>query len=254
VLASNTDFTWERYGRADPYFGVLSDPRFRAADHPGPERDEFFESGERYIQGVLATAHTLFPHFAPQRALDFGCGVGRLVIPLARRVTQVVGVDISESMMAEARRNCSEAGIANASFAVSDDDLTNLQGPLDLIHSYIVFQHVPVKRGLRIFQAMLGRLAEGGVGIVHFTYANANTARRRGMYQVRKWVPGAHWLLEVARGRQPGPHMQLNCYPLNTLLMMLQNADCHEVNVRFSNHGEHYGALLFFRRAHLTPY
>jgi 2-polyprenyl-3-methyl-5-hydroxy-6-metoxy-1,4-benzoquinol methylase len=253
-VGNDTDSAWERYGSADPYYGVVSHPRFREASKPGPEREEFFQSGESYISSVLAIAHALFPAFAPRRAVDYGCGVGRLVIPLARRVSQVVGVDISESMLAEARRNCSEAGLANVDFALADDGLSRLQGEFDFIHSYIVFQHVPVKRGLRIFRGLLDRLTDGGVGIVQFTYANANKSARRGTYLLRKWVPGAHSLLEILRGRPPGPHMQLNSYPLDKLMAMLQESGCHEVSVRFSNHGEHYGALLFFRRVQLPLY
>ena len=254
MVGDDTDLAWKRYGRVDPYFGVLSHPRFRNAAKPGPERTEFFQSGESHIQSVLATAHTMFPQVTPQRAVDYGCGVGRLVIPLARQLSEVVGVDISESMIAEARRNCTEAGIANVDFALADDNLSALPGQFDLIHSYIVFQHVPVSRGLRIFRELLNRLTEGGIGIVHFTYANANKVGRRGTYLLRKWVPGAHELLEVLRGRPPGPHMQLNLYPLDKLLAMLQESGCHEVGIRFSNHGDFYGVLLFFRRAAITPY
>jgi SAM-dependent methyltransferase len=42
--------------------------------------------------------------FSPRRVLDAGCGTGRVAIELARRGVEVVGVDVDESMLAEARR------------------------------------------------------------------------------------------------------------------------------------------------------
>jgi len=48
---------------------------------------------------------------AAQRILDVGCGYGRIAIPLAEAGHNVVGVDISEDMLQEARRRASEVGI-----------------------------------------------------------------------------------------------------------------------------------------------
>lgn len=46
----------------------------------------------------------LVASFAPARVLDAGCGTGRVAIELARRGIDVVGADVSESMITEARR------------------------------------------------------------------------------------------------------------------------------------------------------
>src|SRR5271163_1689841 len=42
--------------------------------------------------------------FEPTSVLDAGCGTGRVAGELARRGVEVVGVDVSASMIAEARR------------------------------------------------------------------------------------------------------------------------------------------------------
>jgi 2-polyprenyl-3-methyl-5-hydroxy-6-metoxy-1,4-benzoquinol methylase len=42
--------------------------------------------------------------FAPRSVLDAGCGTGRVAIELARQGIDVVGIDVDESMIAEARR------------------------------------------------------------------------------------------------------------------------------------------------------
>lgn len=42
--------------------------------------------------------------YAPVGVLDAGCGTGRVAIELSRRGVEVVGVDVSESMLSTARR------------------------------------------------------------------------------------------------------------------------------------------------------
>ena len=93
----------------------------------------------------------LDPSFSPKSVLDFGCGTGRLVIPLAEIADYVLGLDVSESMLWEARKNCKAHALNNVQLLKSDDTLSCLDGCFDFIHSFIVFQHIPVKRGIRIF-------------------------------------------------------------------------------------------------------
>jgi 2-polyprenyl-3-methyl-5-hydroxy-6-metoxy-1,4-benzoquinol methylase len=45
------------------------------------------------------------------RILDVGCGVGRHAIPLASRGYHVTGIDISEGMLAEARKRAAQAAL-----------------------------------------------------------------------------------------------------------------------------------------------
>jgi tRNA/tmRNA/rRNA uracil-C5-methylase (TrmA/RlmC/RlmD family) len=79
--------------------------------------EAFFESGEREMQATLDTIRDLVGRdFHPARALDFGCGVGRLTIPLARESKHVLAVDISPTMLEEAQANCAEQEITNVEF------------------------------------------------------------------------------------------------------------------------------------------
>jgi SAM-dependent methyltransferase len=58
-----------------------------------------------------------------QRVLDVGCGTGATALPFAAAVApdgQVTGVDISEPMLAQARKNLAAQGIANVSFIQAD--------------------------------------------------------------------------------------------------------------------------------------
>ncbi len=56
--------------------------------------------------------------FAPTSVLDAGRGTGRVALELARRGIEVVGVDVSGSMLAEARRRSS--GVATVTWKQAD--------------------------------------------------------------------------------------------------------------------------------------
>src|ERR1700719_4895750 len=177
----STDIAWEEWGRRDPYFGVITDPKFRSAGLNENAKREFFESGESHVHGVLATIRKhIDPGFAPRTALDFGCGVGRLLMPFAKISQEVVGLDVSPSMLREAQRNCDEQGLQNVRLFRSDDALSTLTGPFDLIHSCIVFQHIPVERGRALFEKLLQHLRSGGVGAIHLTYSKTRFASTHG--------------------------------------------------------------------------
>ena len=87
--------------------------------------------------------------------LDYGCGVGRLVVPFSKIGAHVVGMDVSESMLEEAKINCDSNGLDNVVLLKADDNLSALDHKFDLINSYIVFQHIPVSRGLTILKNMI---------------------------------------------------------------------------------------------------
>src|SRR3972149_6163501 len=111
--------SWERYGRENPYYGVLTSEHYRSKALDAQSLEAFFASGESYVREMLARLEADFPGaLRPARALAFGCGAGSIVIPLAQRFEEVVGIDISPSMLAEAVKNCAERGIPNVRFAL----------------------------------------------------------------------------------------------------------------------------------------
>lgn len=214
-----TDRDWEQWGATDPYFGVYSRERFRTGTMTGDDKAEFFSSGEEHIARVLQgidSAETA--KFTLGTALDFGCGVGRLVIPLARSAGHVTGVDISPSMIAEAQRNCAAANVRNVTFVESDDSLSRIQGTFDLVHSYIVLQHIPWRRGRIILQALADRVAPGGNLAVQILTGHDASPITRGLVRLRYAFPPANWLRNLLRGRPMfEPAMQLHMYDLDVV-------------------------------------
>lgn len=247
----SSDRAWEQFGQKDPYFGVASHPRFRDASHEGPERQEFMASGERHVEQILEIARGAFGVLPPiRRALDFGCGVGRILIPLARRADRAVGVDVSTGMLDEASANCAVAGVENVELLLSDDTLSRVSGRFDLIHSYIVFQHIPPRRGEALIRRLLTHLEDDGLLCLHVTYGKRISPWRRAVQWGRRSVPGLHGIVNLLQGRAfRYPLMQMNDYDLNALLRAFQEAGLGDLHLRVTDHGGYLGALIFGRRA-----
>ena len=212
----DTDVQWRQWGERDPYFGVITQDRFRRQNLTTEALEEFFHTGRSHAQGILRRCRRQFgADFAPRRLLDFGCGVGRLLVAFGELVPEVVGVDISEAMLAEARRNCDVRGQGKVQLRMSDAELSQVEGDFDLIHSVIVFQHIEPIRGTALAGKLIDKLRPGGIAVLHFTYAKAWFADSYGQAPPpRQWsrsVPGQFYAAGgQARQCQP-PTPQCTC-------------------------------------------
>lgn len=238
-LGDKPDESWERFGASDPYYGVLSNARFRGGALDASDREKFFSTGEDHIARVLANAASLFPStMAFGTALDFGCGVGRLSIPLAKRFEHVVAMDVSRSMLDEAKKNCASAKVENVDLLESDDALTRLEGNVDFIHTYIVLQHIPARRGLRILGALLERLKDGGIAAIDLSLNSDAGPMRRLAGQIKKRFVPVHYLHNILRRRTwNDPLMQTNRYSLNDVVSLLIASGITEYHATIERRG-----------------
>jgi cyclopropane fatty-acyl-phospholipid synthase-like methyltransferase len=79
------------------------------------------------------------------------------------------------------KANCAAHGLTNVQFQLSSGDLIELPGKFDLVHSYIVFQHIEARRGKALFARLLKTIAPGGAGAIHFLYSKATFAPSLGV-------------------------------------------------------------------------
>lgn len=245
----DTDREWEKFGKNDPYYGVITHEKYRKSKLTDESKAEFFKSGYEYIDGVLKNIRKYVdPDYSVGRALDFGCGVGRLVVPLSEVAETVTGVDVSESMLREARKNCEARAIGNVYLVRCDDNLSSLAGKFDLIHSFIVLQHIPVERGESIFENLIAKASDGGVCVIHVTYA-ANYKIKRLAPWIKCYLPFAKNIINaIKRTDSSAPEMQMNHYDLNKLLFIMQKANVCKFHVEFTDHAGALGVILYFQK------
>lgn len=251
ILDMSTDSAWEEWGRRDPYFGVITDPRFRRATMDKEAKIEFFAPSEPHARYMLATIRKhIDPSFSPRNALDFGCGVGRLLPGLAAIAGEVVGADVSPSMLEEARVNCDERNLGHIRLVQSDDRLSGLTETFDLIHSFIVFQHIPPTRGRSILSNLLQHLRPGGVAAIHLTYSKVSFADAHGACPPDYPLPRA---ATPATSHDADPEMQMNPYDMNQVLFLMQREGIERFHAEFSDHGGELGVFLFFGKPAPAP-
>jgi SAM-dependent methyltransferase len=131
---------WEDLARLDPLWAILSDDRRR---NGGWRLDDFLRTGEVEIARLMSVAGSLGLPQRHDRALDFGCGVGRLTRALTMHFGECVGVDISTQMLETARKV--NADRPNCVFIHNGrSDLSGFEDrSFDLVYTNIVLQHVP---------------------------------------------------------------------------------------------------------------
>lgn len=139
---------WEDLASEDLYWSILSDPDKRFADR---DKGAFLASGRAEVRVMLARASELGLPVDRGRALDFGCGAGRLTRAMAEIFAEAVGVDISARMVEEARRL--NADVANCSFEVNvEPDLRRFgDASFDAVYTSIVLQHLPSGAAIRAY-------------------------------------------------------------------------------------------------------
>ena len=242
MSSAATDKAWETLGRVDPYWAVISNDAFHGRRLTDQQLAAFLKSGADHVDDIWRSCRRVFgDDFAPRRVLDFGCGVGRVTLPLAHRVDAVVAIDIADSMLAVARELLERDGVTNVELVRSDATLSAIQGPFDLVHSVIVLQHIPPASGLTLTRRLVELAGDTGVVVLHVLYHNP--FRRSPLARL------AHRLVAPLRNRyRRVPEIQMNPYPLNTLFKQLQDAGVRRIHAELTNHAEHLGALLFFRK------
>ena len=151
---------WDRLARQDPLWAVLTDPGKRDG---GWDVDQFFRAGTEELSAVLQRAARLGVVVSRRRALDFGCGVGRVTQAMAGSFDRCDGVDISASMLRLARRHNRDPARCSYHLNVADDLALFPDASFTFVFSTLVLQHIAPTYTSGYIKELLRVLAPGGL-------------------------------------------------------------------------------------------
>jgi len=151
---------WDAHAARDPLWAVLSDA---GKENKQWDVARFFETGVNEISLILYELESDSVRVGRRRALDFGCGVGRLTQALAPHFEEVVGVDVSPGMIdtATALNRFPErvSYVANAAPSLE----TFPDATFDFVYTNLVLQHIVPDLTLEYLREFLRILTPGGV-------------------------------------------------------------------------------------------
>lgn len=167
AMLEETAKTWSRFGEETPHWSVLTHEKY-APGNIEANIEAFYQTGVHGLDRVLnALRRAGLKSEGFEQALDFGCGVGRLSMPLAKLAERVTSMDISSGHLKLAQERAETTGVENIDFVHLRDlrDLDGISG-YDFILSLIVLQHNPPPIMAYAFSRLLRALRPGGVAII----------------------------------------------------------------------------------------
>ena len=244
---------WDAFGRTDPLFAILT-----LAGKEGNQwnTDEFFASGRREIGDLMNYVESLSAPVPRKKALDFGCGVGRLTQSLGDHFSEVCGLDIAPSMIQLANKY-NRHGDKCRYYLNQDDGLKAFDdGDFDLIYSNITLQHMAPRYAQNYIQEFLRILSPKGLLVFQLPDAPATVQERTLRQLIKSVTPNA--LLTAYRKLRYGglkPVMQMYGVNKRQIVNLLEVSGADIVNIRQEPMGvEGWVSYLYFVRKSSSNY
>lgn len=151
---------WDQLAKTDPFWAIITWP-----DKIGNkwQVDEFLEDRAREVQGVMEYVLSLGINLPRRKALDFGCGVGRVTHALACYFDEVYAVDISPTMI-DLARQLNRHGLKCKYYINEKDDLRLFNDDtFDFIYSTLTLQHMKPRYSRAYIKEFLRILVPNGL-------------------------------------------------------------------------------------------
>lgn len=233
---TDSDEKWERIGRSEPYWGVATFERYKMKNLTPELRQNFFASGEQYVKQIFeAISSNVDRDFSPSLGVDFGCGVGRITIPLSRRCRRVIGVDVSPSMIAEAKRNCVLFDVTNVGFV---HELARIEQKVDFINSSLVLQHIRTDRGMDIIGDFVEKLNPSGIACIQVPYSSRRPMMKRILRPIAYRSNLARKTYNaIIKKDARAPFIMMNDYDITEILRLLAEKNINKVFIPTDKYG-----------------
>lgn len=181
---------WDELARSDPFWAIVSDPAKRGNRW---DAEEFFRNGREQIEQTLGRLEELGCLPEPGRALDFGCGAGRLTQAMAAHFEEAHGVDASPTMV-ELARTHNPHGARCTYHHVDRPPLPFPDGRFDFVLSVLTLQHIPPRPARRYIAELLRVLAPRGTLVFQeaadpILPGESHTAWERFRHRIKRLLP-----------------------------------------------------------------
>ncbi len=128
---------WNARAGEDAYYYVAFGRR-------GQADGEFDDTGIEVVAGLeWELKRVPSAHPRSRRALEIGCGPGRLMRPMAKHFGEIHGIDVSDAMITRARERLGDIRHAHAHAGTGSDLSQFADASFDYVYSFAVFQHIP---------------------------------------------------------------------------------------------------------------
>jgi len=148
---------WNQRAREDAHYYVA---------FGGRDQDEQgFDATAADVLPCLEFELPRFPKTANRRAwraLEIGCGPGRLMKPLSRHFGEIHGVDVSDEMIRIARERLADVPHAHVHVTNGASLAQFADESFDFVYSYAVFQHIPSREVVLEYMREIQRVLKPG--------------------------------------------------------------------------------------------
>lgn len=217
TLFEHIQSKWTKLGAERPYWSVLSSPVFEREVTPDLA-ERFYASGlgeMREVQSLVHRAGRSISEFSD--VVEYGCGLGRMTLQLAKSFARVIGIDISPAHLDLARTAAASANVANIDFRTSSLPNLGMTSDFDFWYSRIVLQHNPPPLIKYILHQALTMLRPGGMAVFQVpTHSVGYT------FELKRYM----------QSRKGAGDIEMHCLPQRDVLNVVAEAGCVVCEVR----------------------
>jgi SAM-dependent methyltransferase len=180
--------------------------------------ERFWDSGIKETAQLKAILQRYeIVEFDNMTCVEYGCGLGRVTLPLSKIFGEIHAYDISASHLKMARQNAIQFRRDNIVFHhVTENTLEQSLRLCDFFYSRIVFQHNPPPVIARLIAMSLSSLRERGIGI----------------FQVPTYAANYKFHVDEYLARPESTDMEMHALPQSVVFELIADANCRLLEIR----------------------